>query len=136
MTALEKLTAWLKTFPLWEPGDVSVDGLSPKPGSVGIYPQGIRELSRREDVLGNVEVTNRLTVTVCRVSAGADARWMLEFQNWVNRQSAAGFAPKLGDRPEKERIRAEKGRLTAPNQTGTKRYAVEITADFVTQCIV
>lgn len=131
MTALEKLTAWLKTFPLWEQGDVAVDSLAPTPGSVGIYPQGVQELARREDVLGNVAVTNRLTVTVCRVSAGADASWLLEFQNWVNRQSAAGLAPVLGAAPEKERIRAEKGRLTAPNQTGTKRYAVQITAEYV-----
>ena len=129
MTVLEKITAWLKTFPQWEE-NAGLDGMELTPGSIGLFPQGIEEIARREDVLGNVQVTSRFTMMVYRVAAGDGPAWMLALQQWVNQQSAAGLAPRLGDIPEKEQIRAEQGRLSAPNQTGTKRYAVKLTAEY------
>ena len=129
MTVLEKITAWLKTFPQWEE-NAGLDGMELTPGSIGLFPQGIEEIARREDVLGNVQVTNRFTMMVYRVAAGDGPAWMLALQQWVNQQSAAGLAPRLGDIPEKEQIRAEQGRLSAPNQTGTKRYAVKLMAEY------
>ena len=135
MTVLDKLISWLQTFPLWEGEKTCVDSLMSTPGSVGLYPRGIREMGRREDVLGNVEVVNRLQILLCRVTAGEDDRaedaaWLLALQDWVRQQSAAGLAPRLGDVPEKEWIRAEQGRLKTPVQTGTGRYAVTITAEY------
>lgn len=137
MDILEKITAWLETFPLWDGGKPRIDGIHPTPGSIGIYPQGVQEISHREDVLGNVETQNRLTLTVYRVSNGNSAlaaHWLLALQDWVNRQNAAGLIPRLGDLPGRAKIQAFKGHLTSPAQTGTGRYAVKITAEYVTQC--
>ncbi len=130
MTVLEKITAWLKTFPQWEE-NTGLDGMELTPGSIGLFPQGVEEIARREDVLGNVQVTSRFTLMVYRVAAGDGPAWTLALQQWVNQQSAAGLAPRLGDIPEKEQIRAEQGRLSAPNQTGTKSYAVKLTAQYI-----
>lgn len=135
MSVLEKITPWLQTFPLWQ-GELAVDSLQPVPGSVGLFPQGLQEVSRREDVLGNVETVNRLELMLCRVSDGDGkqaAAWLLALQDWVNGQSAAGLAPRLGDVPAREKILARQGRLSAPAQTGTGRYAVNITAEYVTK---
>ncbi len=135
MTVLEKITGWLKTFPLWE-GELQIDGTAPSPGSVGLYPQGVQEISRREDVLGNVQTVNRFELTLCRISNGdaeQAAAWLLALQDWIRQQSAGGLAPRLGDVPAQERIRAEQGRLKAPLQTGAGRYAVKITAEYVTE---
>lgn len=134
MGVLERITGWLQTFPLWE-GELAIDSLKPVPGSVGIFPRGVEELSRREDVLGNVRASNRLELMLYRVSDGDGkqaAAWLLALQEWVNGQSAAGLAPQLGDVPGEEKLFARQGRLSAPAQTGTGRYAVKITAEYVT----
>lgn len=134
MTALEKLVQWLKTFPLWE-DDLHIDDLGAAPSNAGLYPGGLEELSRREDVLGNVTVVCRLHFLLYRRTArqqdhGENSRWLLQLQDWVQQQSAAGLAPVFGDDPQKEHIRAEKGKLQQASQTGTGKYAVSITAEF------
>ena len=134
MSVLEKLMSWLQTFPQWD-DKVRIDGLDPVPGSLGLFPQGVQELGSREDILGNVQVDNRLTVVLYRIAAGEDDRaedaaWLLALQDWVQQQSLAGLTPRLGDVPHRQRIRAERGRLKEPSQTGTGRYAVTITAEY------
>ena len=61
----------------------------------------------------------------------ADARWLMELQQWIQRQSAEGLAPVFGDEPVRERIYARKGRLQKTNTAGTASYCVELTAEFV-----
>ena len=134
MTALEEMVQWLKTFPLWE-DDLHIDDLGAAPSNTGLYPGGLEEVSRREDVLGNVTVVCRLHFLLYRRTArqqdnGENSRWLLQLQDWVQQQSAAGLAPVFGDDPKKERIRAEKGKLQEASQTGTGKYAVSITAEF------
>ena len=137
MTALEKMVQWLKTFPLWE-DDLHIDDLGAAPSNTGLYPGGLEEVSRREDVLGNVTVVCRLHFLLYRRTArqqdnGESSRWLLQLQDWVQKQSAAGLAPVFGDDPQKERIRAEKGKLQEASQTGTGKYVVAITAEFEKQ---
>ena len=137
MTALEKMVQWLKTFPLWE-DDLHIDDLGAAPSNTGLYPGGLEEVSRRKDVLGNVTVVCRLHFLLYRRTArqqdnGESSRWLLQLQDWVQKQSAAGLAPVFGDDPQKERIRAEKGKLQEASQTGTGKYAVAITAEFEKQ---
>ena len=137
MTALEKMVQWLKTFPLWE-DDLHIDDLGAAPSNTGLYPGGLEEVSRREDVLGNVTVVCRLHFllyprTARQQDNGESSRWLLQLQDWVQKQSAAGLAPVFGDDPKKERIRAEKGKLQEASQTGTGKYAVAITAEFEKQ---
>ena len=55
---LEKMITWLQTFPQWE-DSIQIDFLQARPGSSGLYPKGLTELSRREDVLGNLTLQCR-----------------------------------------------------------------------------
>lgn len=137
MTDLEKVRQWVLTYPQWGEGtQLHMDYTDAVPGNGGLYPTGQEEVSRREDVLGNVTVQCRYRFSLYRVTTGqedngANAQWLMGFQQWVQQQSAAGLAPKFGDAPEKEWIRAEKGKLGEASQTGTAVYAVTLTAEFV-----
>lgn len=136
MTALEKMKNWLLSFPLWEESRLFVDYVGAAPGNAGLYPEGLEERSRKTDVLGNVTVENRLRFMVYRVTAGQqdnekNSTWLLALQNWVQQQSANGLAPRFGDDPSRERLRAEQGKLKTAFQTGTGKYAVKLTADFI-----
>lgn len=136
MTDLEKLRQWLTTYPKWEEGKLHVDYTDALPGNLGLYPAGLEEVSRREDVLGGIMVRNRYHFALYRVAARREdneenAQWLLEFQKWVQSQSAAGLAPRFGDESNQERLRAEKGKLKEASQTGTGTYTVTLTAEFI-----
>lgn len=136
MTNLTKLRNWLLTFPGWDEGWVlHTDHTEAEPGNSGLFPLGAEELSRREDVLGNVTVQCRYRFYLYRVTGQADpqanAEFLLELQQWVRQQSATGAAPRFGDDPKQERLRAEKGKLSEVSQTGTGTYIVTLTAEFV-----
>ena len=136
MTNLTKLRNWLLTFPLWDEGWVlHTDHTEAQPGNSGLFPLGAEELSRREDVLGNVTVQCRYRFYLYRVTQQADpqanARWLLELQEWIRQHSATGAAPQFGDDPKQERLRAEKGKLNEVSQTGTGTYIVTLTAEFI-----
>ena len=136
MDVLEKLKSWLMTFPKWEAGKLTyLDFTDGVPGNRGIFPQGQEVLRRKEDVLGNVTLSCRYHFALYRVTAGQEdqqenARWLMEFQDWVQQQDALGLAPKFGDVPELSHIRAEKGRLSHRKQVGSALYTVMLTADF------
>lgn len=136
MTDLEKMRQWLITYPKWDEGLLHIDYTDALPGNLGLFPTGLEEVSRREDVLGNIAVKNRYHFALYRVDARQEnneenALWLLDFQNWVQNQSAAGIAPHFGDEPAQERLWAEKGKLKEAAQTGTGIYAVTLTAEFV-----
>lgn len=136
MTSITKLRNWLITFPRWTGNfQVQADYTDGVPTSYGLYPLGAEEISRREDVLGNVTVRCRYRFHLYRVSPLADrsanANWLLEFQQWVRQQSATGAAPQFGDEPKEEIIRAEKGKLNEISQSGTGTYVVTLTVEFV-----
>lgn len=135
MTELTVLANWLKLFPMWD-GPVYVDYSDGMPGSISLYPLGLTEVSRRMDVAGNVRTVNRLTLTLYRLTpdnpdSEENARWMLQLQTWIRQQSALGLAPVLGDVPQEEYIRAEKGRLSRIQYVGCACYAVDLTAEFI-----
>ena len=137
MTDLEKVRQWVQTFPKWEEGNLLyIDYTGAVPGNAGLFPVGLEEVSRTEDVLGNVAVHCRYQFSLYRVTTGqedntANAQWLMAFQDWVREQSVQRLAPAFGDEPSRERIRAEKGRLKDGSQTGTGVYAVQITAEFM-----
>lgn len=131
MTDLEKLRQWLLTFPKWE-DSLQVEYTEAEPGSAGLFPLGLEEISRREDVLGNVQVACRYRFSLYRRTTRqqeVNAQWLLEFQNWVQQQSTAGLTPQFGDVPSQERMQAQKGALKERSQTGM--YVVTLTADFM-----
>lgn len=126
---MEKWIDWVKGYPGWGTELLQVDCTKPQPGNAGLFSKGLEELSRREDVLGNTAVRYRWTVELIRVTVRdheTAAKWMVDFQNWVNAQSAPGF----GDEPNRERVRAEKGKLTDAVSTGTLTYTVTLIAEF------
>ncbi len=135
MTQLEKLKVWLQTYPAWE-DTIQVDFAEDIPGNTGLFPTGVEELSRREDVLGNLQVECRYSFDLRRQVAGgcdgtANAQWLLDFQIWVQQQSAGGLAPHFGDVPQQERMQVRGGSLKAVSPVGTGTYIVTLMADFM-----
>ena len=128
---LEKIVKWLQSFPGWE-DSIRIDCVDARPGSAGLYPKGFREISRREDVLGNLQVSFRFDVLLRKnaESSEENAKWLLEFQNWVAEQDRLGLAPKFGDDPKRERIRASEGQLLSLSQVGSALYTVKLWAEF------
>ena len=134
MTILMRVRQWLQTYPGWE-DSLTVDMLPAGPGHMGLFPAGIEELSRTEDILGNRQVEYRLGFLLRRqVGVGEDnashAAWLLDFQQWVRQQSLAGLTPQLGDVPAREEMWAEKGSLQKVSPTGIGTYTVTLLANF------
>jgi len=132
MENVEKLRSWLMTYPKWMDGTFYTDYLDGVPGSAGLYPKGVETLSRQEDLMGNVTVQNRsrFVLRLVRKSQGDNAQWLLDLQNWVQRQSESGLAPRFGDDPLFEQLRAEKGCLHSLSQSGVATYEVTLTAQY------
>ncbi len=129
MTELETITRWLKTFPLWGEQSLAVDYVDALPGCAGLYPQGLEEISRQRDILGNVTVHNRLQFVLYQVCAGENSGWLLAMQDWIQAQSMAGSVPQFGHRTVS--ITAQKGRLHSVKQTGICKYTALLTVEFI-----
>ena len=127
---MEKIMDWLKTYPKWGDGEITADYLSPEPGSVALYQQGLQETERKSDVLGNLTIGYRCRFLLRRMACPGDL-WLEDFQNWVQLQSAQGLAPSFGDVPASERIWAENGKLVEVSQPGTGVYQVTLVVDFI-----
>ena len=125
MEQLEEVKSYLMGFPGW--GDVllSVDTTASEPGSCGLFPLGTEEISRREDVLGNVTLGLRQTYALRRVAPRGEeaALFMASLAEWIRSQPA----PNLGINT---RVRGEKGRLASVGQTGAATYEMKIIAEF------
>lgn len=134
MDELDILKSWLLTFPGMAGHMLHTDSLPHAPDSVGIYPQGVEELSEARDILGNRQVLCRSRYLLRRVSSQKPddaARWALELQKWVREQSARGLAPRFGCDLATERLRAEKGKLEKVSPTGTDTVQVLLTAEYM-----
>ena len=128
---LEKMVKWLQNFPDWE-DSIQIDSVDERPGNVGLYPKGLTEISRREDVLGNLQIRYRFDMLL-RKNAGKseeNARWLLAFQAWVMEQDRLGLAPRFGDDPKQEHIRVTEGQLQSLSQVGSALYTVKLWAEF------
>ena len=57
---LTRLREWLATYPGYDlRGNMMVDWLDKIPGSKSLRPGGLVEVSRAEDILGNVTISNQ-----------------------------------------------------------------------------
>lgn len=140
MTDLEKLQEWIATFPGYDILDTfHVDYTDKIPSNGGIFPSGLVEISRKQDILGNTTVQNQYNFGLYYVfvkdpgdSAGAqvNADWLMDFQLWVQDQSIRKMAPVFGDEPRTERIRAQNGVLYAAEDEGTATYMVQLSVEF------
>lgn len=119
MDILEILQRWLEARQILP----QVDRCGLQPGQTGLFPLGQQELSRREDVLGNVTRRVRYSFSLRRTAVpGQDsAAWALQLQ-----QLSAGQPPQLG---ENQRFWAEKGRLLKHTSTGLGIYEIRLMAE-------
>ncbi len=140
MTDLEKVSRWLKSYPEIKRIEAfSVDYHADAPENSSIAPSGLVEISRVEDILGNVTVENQYNFDLHFVlfkapgddlGAEENANWVMAFQKWVQEQSIRKLVPTFGDKPEKETIRAQNGQLTYADREGTGIYTVQLSVNF------
>lgn len=141
MTALEKVKAWIKTYPNHSDlGEYHIDYTDQVPNNGGIFPNGLIEVDRTADIFGNVKITNQLNFGLYWVfdkpagddiEAKVNAEWISDFQQWVQEQSATGKAPVFGDKPEKEKVTAQNGILFETDAEGTATYMVQLSAQYI-----
>ena len=140
MTDLAKVREWLQTFPQFNRlQGLKVDYYSTQLDNSSIAPSGLQEISRTEDILGNVEVKNQYNFSlefVLTKSPGDDvgakenADWLLQFQQWVQEQSIRKLVPTFGDEPATETIKAQNGANTYADIEGNAVYTVLLSITF------
>ncbi len=141
MTALEKIRKFVRSYP---GADIfrkfQVDYTDQVPFNGGIFPSGLVEVERRKDILGNVTVTNQYNFGLYYVfekapgddiGAAENADWVMDFQEWVQKQSVIGAAPVFGDVPNREKITAQNGVLYDADEEGTAMYMVQLSVQFI-----
>lgn len=139
MTALEKVRAWVSSYPYFDIlGSFRVDYTDQVPANGGIFPNGLVEVERWEDLLGNVMVTNQYNFGIYCVlekapgddtGAAINADWVMGFQEWVQEQGILGCAPKLGNTEEKDVVQAQNGVLY-DTEEGVATYMVQLSVRF------
>lgn len=140
MSDLERIRAWIATFPDHKKlTGFQVDYTDAVPNNGGIFPSGLVEISREEDIIGNVAVRNQYNFGLYYVFTKApgddegaviNADWVMDFQRWVQEQSVRRLAPTFGDIPEEERIQAQNGVLYDAEEEGTATYMVQLSVNF------
>lgn len=141
MTDLEKVRKWLESYPdIQRVQAFGVDYRAEAPENSSIAPSGLVEISRSEDILGNVTAVNQYNFDLHFVllkapgdDAGAtdNANWVMSFQNWVQEQSIRNLAPTFGDRPKQETVQAQNGQLSYADLDGTGIYTVQLSIKFI-----
>ena len=140
MSDLEKLREWIKTYP----GSASIDNfqvdlIDQIPYQNSIAPSGLVQITRNEDIVGNVYVENQynfgLYYTFPKdpaddICATHNAEWLMDFQLWVQDQAACGLTPKFGDDPKTEQMSAQNGTIYGADEDGTAVYVVQLSANF------
>lgn len=141
MTDLEKLQAWMKTYPGADRmPTMQVDYTDHLPGQFGVFPAGLVEVSRMENLLGGVTVTNQYNFALYLVmakepgddvAAAVNEDWVMDFQRWVQAQSVTHRAPTFGNRDtDRETISAQNGTLYTADDEGLAMYMVQLSAVF------
>lgn len=139
MSDLERVREWIKGFD-GVPHEFSIDYTSEIPGTAGLFPDGMIEIQRREDIVGNVTVTNQYNFGIYYVfskpssedeQAAANAGWVMEFQKWVQEQSILKKAPTFGNfEANKEIFKAQNGTMYSVPETGVAIYMVLLNVTF------
>ena len=140
MSALEKIRKWLLTYPqIGRLQGLRVDYYTTQPDNGSIDPSGLVEISRKEDILGNVTVENQYNFALYFVLAKSpeddegstdNADWLLDLQRWIQEQSIRRQAPTFGDIPRAETISAQNGKVEAADEEGTGIYSVQLSVNF------
>ncbi|MEG0854575.1 MAG: hypothetical protein RSF82_11915 [Angelakisella sp.] len=140
MTPLEQIKGWLSTYPGYDIlGNLNVDYTDKSPCS-SISPGGMVEISRSENLVGDVTVTNQINFALYVVldkapgdneGATINADWVMDFQRWVQEQSIRHRAPVFGNiDTDSEVITAQNGALYEANKEGCGIYFVQLSATY------
>lgn len=140
MTAIEKIRDFVKSYPGADAiQGFHIDYTDQIPFNGGVFPSGLVEVSRVRDILGYTTVTNQYNFGLYYVfekspgddvGAAENADWVMDFQEWVQKQSISGNAPTFGDEPNRETITAQNGVLYGADEEGTAMYMVQLTVQF------
>ena len=138
MTPLETIKLWLSTYPGHDIlSEFSIDYTDQIPANGGIFPTGLIEIEKKEDILGNIEVQNQYNFGLYYVfekspgdNAGAEinADWIMDFQEWVQNESTLKKVPNFGN--ETLSASAQNGILYSADEEGTATYMVQLSIKF------
>ena len=141
MSELERVREWVSSYPgANRVGQLLIDYAAPNPDNGSIDPTGMVEISRREDILGNITVENQYNFSLyfvfCKspgddIGASKNAEWLMDFQRWVREQSLCKKAPTFGDDPHSETASAQNGSIYAAEEEGTAVYMVQLSFNFI-----
>ena len=100
MEFLQKVLDWLATFPLWQENEsLHLEEMGYLPGDVTVRQEGMVTRNRWADITGRVSRRARIVLglrKVCGMPDERDAAWLLEFQQWVAKESELHRAPRIG----------------------------------------
>ena len=124
---------WLSTCPhITAP--VSLEYLEAVPGATALFSAGNREVSRCNDVAGNVWVTCRSSFSllrrVPRLADGAGyAQWLLDLQAWIQHKCIRGETPQVGALVVC--VQAQNGHLQRDTADSMGVYKVALDVEYV-----
>lgn len=140
MTDLQRLTQWLGTYEGHDMlAEFRVDYTDHIPSQGAVYPEGLVEVDRRENLWGDVVVTNQynfgLYITFEKsaqdeVAANMNADWLMDFQRWVQEQTVRRLVPNFGNTATPAVARAQNGALYEAEDSGTATYMVTLSVIF------
>lgn len=140
MNPLDTIKEWLATYKGFDRlQDLRVDYYSQQPDNGSIDPSGVQIISITENIIGTKTVDMQYNFGVYFVlakdpgdeeTAVDNAAWVMDFQKWVNEQSILQLAPKFGDVPKSEAIKAQNGAVTAADNEGVAIYMVQLSVNF------
>lgn len=122
-----KIRNWLQTCP--QMGQVRLDQ-TPQLGGCGMYPRGVTELWRRQDVAGNTHIRCReryYLETLRQDVLEENAQWLQRLSRWVREQSISGKTPVFG---EQQQISFTAGRMEKAPAPGMSRYSGELIVEY------
>ena len=141
MSDLQKIREWLQGYPrITSAMAIQVDYYADHPEKSSIAPSGLVEISRKEDVLGNIVVENQYNFALYfvfpkapedDVGATQNAEFLLGFQRWVQEQSILGRVPTFGDDPGSETVKAQNGEIAYAGPEGIGMYTVLLSINFI-----
>lgn len=138
MSVVKTVKDWISTYPGYATlEDMQVDFFDPLPNNGSIAPSGMMEISRSEDILGNITVQNQYNFALYFVfykppdeneQAETNADWILDFQEWVQEQDIKKKVPTFGKQTIS--ILAQNGMPYAADEEGIGIYTVQLTINY------
>lgn len=124
MEILEKLRAWLLTYPGWDGDTLVVGPPDGRPGSAGLMFQSLQERSRQVAISGNTLSRYRLELMLQKISVKDITQWLLQLQEWVDCRNTGGKLPVTGQ------LTIPEIKLLRRNADGSLVYQMKLQLDY------